>query len=268
MSIEECLRAITQDCFFSGVAAPQGEVLACLAPHPDDESAGPGGSLVLEASQRPTVVFYLTDGARGMSGRGGEAKIRRLEAEESVRALGVTAGVWMGLSSARVKERDSEGVARLGQLLRDLKVHEFWIPSPYDHHPTHVASTVFALDAMAVLGTDQRPKALRGYGVWDPIPGGPDVERRNISAVLERKRRSILVHESQVSVRQIDEAILGLNHYEGVFQEVTGSEPSGYAESFLDMNSLIGRPAEALVDFVRDRLENRIVKRLQSALGG
>ncbi len=82
------------------VGRPQAERMGpwlMLAPHPDDESLGPGGLIAMLARRgAPPRIAFLTDGSRSHEGAPGWSArrivgARRREATRALRMLGVRA---------------------------------------------------------------------------------------------------------------------------------------------------------------------------------
>lgn len=233
-----------------------GRRVLLLAPHPDDEAIGAGGSLVLEAEAgADTIVLFLTDGARGASGRGGEGKLRRLEAAESADVLDLSAYLISPWQSRDLRH-GRDAAATIGAILAALEPAEVWLPSPYDGHPTHLASTLTGLraihDALAA-----RPPLVLGYATWDPIPAGPGLRVRDISAAVETKARAIRCHRSQCAVRAFDEAILARNRSEALLAELTGELKATHVEAFLDLTPIVNCSADEIAGWLAGRVEKR-----------
>lgn len=74
---------------FESSPLPNGSWLV-LAPHPDDETFGMGGTLLLAKSQGITVdIIFVTDGGKGGESQENLVKTRELEAQNVADKLGV-----------------------------------------------------------------------------------------------------------------------------------------------------------------------------------
>ena len=96
---------------------PRGRVL-CVAPHPDDECIGSGGSLAMHRAQGdPVRVVIGTDGQAGDPDRRFDASSyaarRRAESRAGVRELGVDDIAYWGFpDSCVITANDVETIAR------------------------------------------------------------------------------------------------------------------------------------------------------------
>jgi LmbE family N-acetylglucosaminyl deacetylase len=115
-----------------------GLTVLCLAPHPDDETMGCGGTLVAHrrAGDRVQVVV-VTDGSASTAGGLDAATMRqrrRNEAGQAARILGAELD-WLGLVE------DAWDVEALGRTLVDLlprlRPAIVYAPSLVDYHPEH-----------------------------------------------------------------------------------------------------------------------------------
>lgn len=171
---------------------PRGRVLV-LAPHPDDETLGCGGALLLHARRGdPVRVAFATDGERGgpSSARKGLAARRRREAREAARVLGIRELEHWGEPDGGL--RGSRGLARLvkAALLR-ARPEVLYRPASDDPHPDHAALGRAVERALADL--PERPLDCR-YEVWSaPKPNAV----LDISRDFARKARALAAYRSQ-----------------------------------------------------------------------
>ncbi len=215
-----------------------------LAPHPDDEAVGPGGTLSMHlVAGSDVTVLYMTDGSLADPNVDSVemAKTRRREAE----ALGTTYGLrqvfWE--KKDRNLDADPEAVMRLGELLEEIRPEAVFVPSPIDAHRDH-----FAANKILVGALGQRPSAAMevfGYEIWTDIPFPNHVVE--ITGFFEKKLEMMAYYRSQAAL--CDFAGLcrsknALNH----FRHVHCLE-SGYAEAFLRFSP------ETYVEMVRGLIE-------------
>jgi LmbE family N-acetylglucosaminyl deacetylase len=120
-------------------SSPGGQRILAIAPHPDDEAIGCGGTLARHnASGDHIWIAYITDGRSSRdSGLGPDEMTgrRRQEAEASARALGVGRVEWFGLPEGEwTVEQLQPGLrALLGRVSPDV----VYAPSRIDYHPEH-----------------------------------------------------------------------------------------------------------------------------------
>lgn len=216
--------------FLAGV--PPGRRWLVIAPHPDDEAIGCGGTLARgSAAGREVEVLFLTGGELGHPGEGRDAglvAVRRDEARAACGILGVARTAFWDLPDLDVRA-GPETIARLGAFLREREPDTIFCPSPFERHPDHVQA--FEMLRGAIAGRDADCWL---YEVWSPLLSNYGVD---ITEAAERKRSAIAAYASQV--REVDYAgkSLGLNAFRSL------SYPGvRFAEAFLRMggNELSG----------------------------
>lgn len=145
---------------------PGGRVLV-LAPHPDDEAIGMGGTLLLHrAAGDEVTVAYMTDGGGLDQPREPMIETRRAEARALGQSLGLRQVFWDSVDTRL--SNDGPTVARLVALLRELRPDHVYAPSIFDHHYDHFATNQVLVDALEQID-DLRPM-VAGYEVWDNVP--------------------------------------------------------------------------------------------------
>lgn len=149
-------------------SSPGGSRVLCVAPHPDDETAGCGGTLARHAAAGDEVrIVFVTDGRRSRAfGLPPDemARRRRLEAEAAARALGASIS-WLGLPEGEWSGREATAAleAELRAFLPDLA----YAPSRLDFHPEHV-KVAQALGAVLSRGARDGSR-VRVYPVQVPL---------------------------------------------------------------------------------------------------
>lgn len=146
-----------------------GQRVLVVAPHPDDEVCGCGGTVLLHRLAGDDVrVLYVTDGRRSRaSGLGPDemARRRRQEAHSAAAQLDVKVE-WLGLPEGEWDERVLR--ERLTEYLRLVRPHVIYAPSLVDFHAEHVR----VAEALAlVLRRSGEPSAaaIRIYQVQVPL---------------------------------------------------------------------------------------------------
>ena len=142
-----------------------------IAPHPDDEVAGVGGTILLHQGAGDHVtVLHVTDGRRSRAGGlAPEAMARRRhqEARDSVKALGVARWEWLGLFEGEWADRDL--AAPLERLVRELEPHVIYVPSRVDFHPEHYRVARVTADVLGAGGPSTAAAVVRVYQVQVPL---------------------------------------------------------------------------------------------------
>lgn len=206
---------------------PVGARVLVLAPHPDDESVGPGGVLAAHTARGDDVsVLFLTTGVHGDPDGGHDPAAyiarRRAEAEAACDVLGLGAReFWDHPDNMHVTPDDlAAAVGNLADVFQRVGPDLIYAPHPGEGHKDHAVVAVAAARAHAAV---RSPAALYGYEVWSPIQA-PDVVV-DVSAHYETKRAAIRAYPSQLAHTDILGAIEGLNRYRAIL--LPDAEPDG-----------------------------------------
>ena len=193
---------------------------AVLAPHPDDESLGVGGTAgLLRDAGLPVSAVFLTDGEHSHPGSRSHpppvlGALRRSEARAACRTLGVAddAVVFLGLPDGGVPRASAHGFAdAVDRLTAALSAAPGGVPhtllTPWRREPHGDHRAAFDL-ATAAAGRLPGPPRVVEYAVhlWAvrtpadvPRPGEVRPVRVDVTAVRDRKRRAVDAHASQVT---------------------------------------------------------------------
>ena len=187
-----------------------------IAPHPDDDTIGCGGTLVRLAARGSRIdVTYVTDGSRShRSQRFSREMLRDLREDEARTAL-----ARLGIRSEPQFMRAPDGslgeledfergwiIDELAQRIAETRATIMFAPWLRDPHPDHVATASLVEAARAKV----RPSpTILWYAVWLPVRGDAQSIARAEEAVpvtvsldafeLERKRDAIMAHRSQTT---------------------------------------------------------------------
>src|SRR5258708_21330 len=114
-----------------------------IAPHPDDESIGCGGTIGLHTARCDEVAgVFLTSGEFALSDLTREKAwaIREGEAEESARILGIVNVTFLRRPDHFLGDGIEEAAAELRPLLERQQPQLIYLPHPHDLHPDHPPS--------------------------------------------------------------------------------------------------------------------------------
>jgi len=192
----------------------EGTKVLVVAPHPDDESIGCGGTLCLHARRGDRIaVVYLTSGELGLKHlpRDQAWRTREREANKAAQVLGITRRFYLRLPDWFVGDHAALASKKLGPLLRRLSPDLIYLPHTAEWHPDHQAAWPIvraSLRAARIVGP-----ALRAYEVWTPLREFDQVE--DISTVMARKLRALRAHRSQLKEFDYVRAVTGLNQFRG-----------------------------------------------------
>jgi N-acetylglucosamine malate deacetylase 1 len=205
------------------VGLPKLDSVLVVAPHPDDEAIGAGGTLRLLANHGARVsVLFATDGesTRGSSETGREvASQRRAEAQASCRLLGAVPE-FLGLPDGALADRAGELGRHIGARARAVGAQAVFLPWFGDGHADHLACTA----ALGEAGLDPRVE-IWAYETWTPLPANRIVD---ITGAYSVKEAAVAAHVTAHLAFDVG-ATLGLNRY----RSVHGLMGRGQAEGFL-----------------------------------
>lgn len=199
-----------------------GRVLV-VAPHPDDESLGCGGTIALLAAAGANVAVIIASDGEALTGTGLSksqiAERRRSEAAEACRTLDVGAPRFLGLPDGRLGSEMNGLTKGIRVAIDEVNPQAIYVPWFLDGHMDHQAVSS-AVAACSLRDSTE----VWGYEVWTPLPPNRLVD---ITAVWEKKRAAVEAHKSD-PLLDVD-GILGLNRYRSAQDLGAGR----YAESFL-----------------------------------
>lgn len=200
-----------------------------LAPHPDDETVGCGGTLALLARRGCVVTtVVLSDGAATPGCGLSPAEVASRRADEVRRAcaeLGAPPPILCGLPDGQLQARLQEMTALVAGQLRAAQPDVVLVPWAGDGHDDHRA-VLRAL--LACAGPDT---AVWGYEVWSPLPWTNRVV--DVSAVMPAVARAAAQHVTAAGSMDLD-ALLALRRY----RSLHGMAGRGHAEAFLELTAL------------------------------
>jgi LmbE family N-acetylglucosaminyl deacetylase len=201
-----------------------------LAPHPDDEVIGPGGTLLRHlAAGAPITVAILTDGRWGGYNPDGKLVDRRKdESRRAAQILGFPAPIFFDAPDGDLSH--TPGILqKLIHLIQEKSPRYIYLPALTDGHPDHWSTNCLLHAALSKLPeTITTNLILRGYEVWTPALANCCVD---ITSSADLKRQAIAVFPSQTTDHDYSAAALGLNTYRALQHQ----HGRGYAEAFMQM---------------------------------
>lgn len=201
-----------------------------VAPHPDDESIGCGGTLRLHVEQGDRVdVVFLTSGELGLEELAPDAarKVREAEAEDAAALLGLQRLTFLRHPDWFVGDVAETVQHDLVRLFESETPDRVLCPHPGDAHPDHAGAARIVDRVFEVM---TRPFERVAYEVWTPMTDFDDVE--DISGVVETKLAAVRTYASQLSKFRYDDAVEGLNRFRGAL-----AGHCAYAEVFQFLDS-------------------------------
>lgn len=200
-----------------------------IAPHPDDETFGCGGTIRLVAeSGTPVDVVFMTRGELGHEEgqaiseqqQTDLARVRSAEALEACKALGARQVFFLDGKDTRLNEQ-SHLAADLLSILEGSHYRRVFCPWKGDAHQDHVATF---LHLQAALKRYPAPLQLWLYEVWTPQEFNTLIP---IDHTVVHKKMAIANYRSQLTQLNYREGFIGLSAYRSAF-----CPPANYAEAF------------------------------------
>jgi LmbE family N-acetylglucosaminyl deacetylase len=185
-----------------------------LAPHPDDEAIGCGGTLCLHQQRGDRVaVVFLTSGELGLKHLPREQAwaVREKEAKAAAKILGVDRVFFLRLPDWTLGDHLKTAARALRPVLLAENPQRIYAPHAAEWHPDHQA----ALPVLRLALKAWRPPLpeLLAYEVWTPLPTHDHAE--DISRVMARKLKALRAHRSQLGEFNYERAVRGLNSFRG-----------------------------------------------------
>ncbi|MDP8901369.1 MAG: PIG-L family deacetylase [Actinomycetota bacterium] len=185
-----------------------------LAPHPDDEVLGCGGTLAKLADRGASIcVTYMTSGEAGLPEMPAKAAgaLREGEAARAAAILGVEETTFLRQRDWHLADDVLMAAEALGHVLAAVAPDAVFLPHADDGHGDHAACLQILTAALAASGVGV-PEVL-GYEIWTPLPYYDVVE--DVSATMSRKLQAMRAYASQLAVHDYVRAAEGLGSYRG-----------------------------------------------------
>lgn len=179
-----------------------------IAPHPDDDILGCGGTISKLARTAKVCVVLVTDGSGAGELPSGTDKVRQEEFQSALALLGVTELKYLAQPDGFFESNE-----RLREAFIDILV-DFspdWIlyPASFDYHRDHVLISEFVFNtACSIL----RQSTLIEYETSAPLQATHIVD---ITDAFDLKIAALGRHETALACGDYARAIAGLNAYRG-----------------------------------------------------
>ncbi|MDQ7787759.1 MAG: PIG-L deacetylase family protein [Thermodesulfovibrionales bacterium] len=238
---------------------PVGEKILVLAPHPDDETLGCGGtiSLLVKAKKQVKVVF-LTSGDKADPShklskkiyrvnlptpplpQGSEkgllnshfteyALLREKEAVKALKILGVGGYEFLRFPDRELDAFSQDALHRLVQILREYVPDAIYSPSPLELNPDHRATAALAVAMHRTMAQSGMAGHLIFYEVTVPLRPNLLVD---VSDSYGRKKKAMKKYESQLRLNNYLHYITAVN----IFRTLT-VKGTKYIEAFWSLQT-------------------------------
>ena len=193
-----------------------------IAPHPDDETLGCGGTLARLAPSCDIHVLLVTNGDGGGDLPPDTSQNRKAEMSNAVRLLGIGNPV-MHLDEPDGRFEDSRSYrTALDGILERLEPDWVFLPWLHDSHADHSRISF----ASSQVLSRSRVGSVLYYETWTPVPATHVVD---ITQTMETKKNALLCHETALRYGNYLDAMVGLNAYRALY---LGPGQSRWAEAF------------------------------------
>ena len=192
--------------YFDSIIKTSDKVLV-VAPHPDDETIGLGGLLILYGEQIDLLV--LTDGSKGnyKGSNLSKEQLSNTRKDELRKALSFTkvANVYF----LEIEDGEVVNYKTVISTFDFLQYNYIFVPNRHESHIDHK----YAFNYISRL-IDRFKTNLVEYEVWSPI-ANPNCFL-DISNVFDIKRQMINTYKTQLISNNYNQLISGLNMYRGL----------------------------------------------------
>ena len=235
------------------LSQPPGERVLVLAPHPDDETLGCGGTirLLLESKKKVKVIF-LTSGdkadvshpaalVRHAFGHTTDYSVmREKEALKALKVLGVTDYEFMQFPDRELHKYFKSASEKLLHIIKEYLPDTIYSPSPIELNPDHRTAADLSLEIQGTGTEKSRPERIVFYEVTTPLRPNMLID---ITSVYGRKKRAIKKYRTQLRLIDYLGQITSLN----VLRSLTVKGPL-YVEAFWCLDD--GRQRQELSDWL------------------
>lgn len=184
-----------------------------IAPHPDDEVLGCGGTLIRAVAKgyKVTVVF-LTSGES-------DQVLREKEAIKACAFLKLGKPIFLRIGVAGLGT-SLENINRLTKVFVVSQPDLLFVNHEQDADKDHLMAYKLAMEVYWRYNIDSKQKKIKAillYEVHKPMQTFNLVE--NVSGQIDKKMAAMSIYKSQLKTSRIDLAIQGLNRYRGGMHE-------------------------------------------------
>jgi N-acetylglucosamine malate deacetylase 1 len=199
------------------MTAPSDRRITVIAPHPDDEAIGPGGTLLLASDQGCMItIIFVTEGGEH------DDDVRRRESDEMCKAQG-----WKAVrlnSSIEALGVDRDLPARLSSEIAKSKPDIVMLPYVLDDHDDHRRVNQLLL---AGWGKDIAGTEVWAYQVYSVVLPNVVID---ITRARERKIELIRTYSCQMLRRDWSNFALGRDAWSSRW--LSGRKTAAWAEAF------------------------------------
>ncbi len=193
-----------------------GDRFLVIAPHPDDDVIGCGGTILKALAMKKAVrICYLS-----LPSLHSDSMAERLvEMKDSLGMIGITD---YSINKKEFPDTEAQVRAIIEPELAKWRPDCVLVPSPLENHNQHLMAFDGYVEAMR---NSQCQATTAMYEIWGPVIPNLVID---ITGYMDKKAKSIAAHASQVKMVDYVKMVQGLNQYRAI-----SSNLKGYAEAFL-----------------------------------
>jgi len=223
------------------ISQPAGEKVLVLAPHPDDETLGCGGTIrLLLESKKSVKVIFLTSGDKAdvshpaacvkhsLEHTTDYSVMREKEAVKALKVLGVTDYEFMRFPDRELHKYFKSVHERLLQIIKGYLPDTIYSPSPIELNPDHRTAAALSFGIQRTGTENCRPERIIFYEVTTPLRPNMLID---ITSAYRRKKRAIKKYRTQLRLIDYLGQITSLN----MLRSLTVKGPL-YVEAFWCLN--------------------------------
>jgi N-acetylglucosamine malate deacetylase 1 len=187
----------------------RGDRILVLAPHPDDETLGCGGTIALYAGMGKEVCAAIISKGEAVNVKAEDiADLRRKEAYRAAEILQIRQVVFMDFPDTALNAWYDEVKQGIRGLIQTFKPDIVFAPSPMDLHEDHVVVSRIAMSLLKELGSFK----VAFYEIYSPIRYNCIVD---ITGVIDIKKKAAMCYHYSLLEKpeNIVFAMEGLNAY-------------------------------------------------------
>lgn len=135
------------------------ETILCIAPHPDDEVFGCGGSLIKAKKKKHEIYLcYLSygEGASPKYSQSGLKRIRKAESLKVCKILGIKNKnvFYLGIGDNQINHNNFDDFKKLMSVIRKIKPSIVFIPDEKDSYNDHKEAALLAKRCLGMAGSN------------------------------------------------------------------------------------------------------------------
>lgn len=204
---------------------PEAKRILILAPHPDDETLGCGGTAAIYASQGADIRLIVISDAKELSSDASNLALMEIRKQETIQAskiLGIGEVQFWDFPDGELSDFTADIWCKVDAFTREFLPDIVFSPSPVDHHRDHIAVAGMALKLL----DKGHNTSIAFYEVYQPIRFNLLV---NISETMHLKEKALTLYRQSLQNNPdlYCEAVKGLARFRMLF-----AREAGYFEAF------------------------------------